>query len=183
MENLKAKKLGVLFDTIKKNQDLTISSVIPTQKNLLKTFLWINMTVIIIVLSIYSKHIQSWTFIVSLIFAIIGIVLSLYTLTLGRTKKFGNYKPEFLEDKYSYEEYLTHLVNETYRSFDHNFTKVIEKRAKILSKITWLTIFTVIFTTSISIYEGGKYMADDKTKETSTIQPTTDTRDTNDQKK
>jgi hypothetical protein len=138
--------LKLYNESVRKDLDITLSSTIPTQKNLMKTVLWLNSSVIGLCLAAISKNIGIIYISMPFAFSFIGIMTILYSLKDGRTKTLGTPPIKSIEkinsNKY---EKINGLItmNESFKkALDINI-ELIEKRAKKIAFATNMTILSI----------------------------------------
>lgn len=128
--------LKLSYDAIRKDYDNILTSIMPNQVNLIKTYLWLN-TFIIGIAVIFIKE-QAITpkilcsFISIFALCIISMIVLVVALYYNKQKKFIFFKPEDIanikDDKWSYTQGLINLINETKNAFDSN-TEIVKFRA------------------------------------------------------
>lgn len=157
--------LKLYNESIRKDLDITLISIIPTQKNLMKTILWLNSSIIGLCLAALSNKIGIIYISMPFVFSFIGIITILYSLKDGRVKMLGTPSIESIEniknDKYEKTNALI-TMNESFEKALINNTKLIEKRAKKIAFATNMSILsvTIIFIiavlyVNINLMKGG----------------------------
>ncbi len=173
--------LKLYFETIKQDFNIILTSTIPTQKNLIKTLLWLNITFIATTLTILNLKSNSFfiTLLTSLpfIFSTISISILLLALIKGRTKTFAHPKLEVITSLVNepYEEIqgLLDLINSYKKAFDNN-SQIVKNRANKMHTATIFTFFSgfslfVVIIIIANLQLGGK-MSEEK-KQTPPTQP------------
>lgn len=149
MENLNEAyeyNLKLYNESVRKDLDITLSSTIPTQKNLMKTVLWLNSSVIGLCLAAISKNIGIIYISMPFAFSFVGIMTILYSLKDGRTKTLGSPPIKSIEkinsNKY---EKINGLItmNESFEKALNKNIELIEKRAKKIAFATNMTILSI----------------------------------------
>lgn len=171
--------LKLYNDSIRKDLDITLTSIIPTQKNLMKTILWLNSSIIGLSIATLTKDIFIGYLVVPFILSFFAILIILFALKDGRIKAFGTPDISDIETiKEGIDEKIMGLIqmNNSYKlAFDNN-EKLIKKRAK---KIAWATnktigaiisipILLIIFYINSNLLKGGSKMAENDNPNTST---------------
>ena len=140
--------LKLYNESIRKDLDITLTSTIPIQKNLMKTILWLNSSIIGLSIAILSKNIHIGYIVIPFVFSFFSMLTILFALKDGRIKAFGTPDIKYIEEISPGEnEKSMRLIqmNKSYKiAFDNN-TALIKKRAK---KIAWAinkTIASIIF--------------------------------------
>jgi len=168
--------LKLYNESIRKDLDIVLSSTIPTQKNLMKTLLWINSVVIGLLTSLIAYDLKSKIIILSLsipyFFSFMAIIILLLSLKDGRVKAFGtpnisnfeNIKP----NKWAKSQGLTNINKSLKQAFDIN-SRIVAKRGKKIAQAINFTIASVIFIFLISttysnliLKKGGNTMSENK---------------------
>lgn len=145
--------LKLYNESIRKDLDITLSSI-PAQKNLMKTILWLNSSIIGLCLTALSKDIGLIYISMPFIFSFLGIITILYSLKDGRTKTLGSPSIEFIQnikpDEY---EKINGLItmNESFEKALNNNIELIEKRAQKIAFSTNMTIISMISIFIISV--------------------------------
>jgi hypothetical protein len=138
--------LKLYNESVRKDLDITLSSTIPTQKNLMKTVLWLNSSVIGLCLAAISKNIGIIYISMPFAFSFVGIMTILYSLKDGRTKTLGSPPIKSIEkinsNKY---EKINGLItmNESFEKALNKNIELIEKRAKKIAFATNMTILSI----------------------------------------
>lgn len=145
--------LKLYNESIRKDLDITLSSI-PTQKNLMKTILWLNSSIIGLCLTALSKNIGLIYISMPFIFSFLGIITILYSLKDGRTKTLGSPSIEFIQnikpDEYEKVNGLI-TMNESFEKALNNNIELIEKRAQKIAFSTNMTIISMISIFIISV--------------------------------
>ena len=90
--------LKIVYDSMRKDLDIILTSTIPTQKSLMKTLLWLNLTIIGFVMNQYNKVIYEILLSPSFAFSLFAIISILYSLKKGRIKFLGSPKIKIIEN-------------------------------------------------------------------------------------
>ncbi|WNL11758.1 hypothetical protein [Aliarcobacter cryaerophilus] len=145
--------LKLYNESIRKDLDITLSSI-PAQKNLMKTILWLNSSIIGLCLTALSKDIGLIYISMPFIFSFLGIITILYSLKDGRTKTLGSPSIEFIQnikpDEYEKVNGLI-TMNESFEKALNNNIELIEKRAQKIAFSTNMTIISMISIFIISV--------------------------------
>ncbi len=181
MENYEH-NLKLYNESIRKDLDITLTSIIPTQKNLMKTILWLNSSIIGLLIASLSKGIFIGYIAIPFIFSFLAILTILFALKDGRIKAFGTPNISDIQDIAQDEnEKVMGLIqmNNSYKiAFDNN-EKLIKKRAKKIALATNKTIVSfisipillIVFYCNSNLMKGGKPMAENDSQKP-TARPT-----------
>ncbi len=181
MENYEH-NLKLYNESIRKDLDITLTSIIPTQKNLMKTILWLNSSIIGLLIASLSKGIFIGYIAIPFIFSFLAILTILFALKDGRIKAFGTPNISDIQDIAQDEnEKVMGLIqmNNSYKiAFDNN-EKLIKKRAKKIALATNKTIVSfisipillIVFYCNSNLMKGGKPMAENDSQKP-TVRPT-----------
>jgi hypothetical protein len=150
--------LKLYNESIRKDLDVILSSTIPTQKNLMKTLLWINSIIIGLLTTIITSNIKNKIILISLsmpyLFSFSAIIILLLSLKDGRVKAFATPTIESIEnikwDKWIKSNALSKMNKATKEAFDTN-SKIITLRGKKIAQATNFTITSIISIFIISI--------------------------------
>ena len=145
--------LKLYNESIRKDLDITLSSI-PAQKNLMKTILWLNSSIIGLCLTALSKDIGLIYISMPFIFSFLGIITILYSLKDGRTKTLGSPSIESIQNITPNEyEKINGLItmNESFEKALNNNIELIEKRAQKIAFSTNMTIISMISIFIISV--------------------------------
>ncbi len=139
--------LKLYNESVRKDLDITLTSTIPTQKNLMKTILWLNSSVIGLCLAAVSKNFAIFYISMPFVFSYLAIITILYSLKDGRVKTLGTPPIKSIEDiiPNEYEKingFIT--LNESYKKALDNNVELIQKRAKKIAFATNMTILSII---------------------------------------
>lgn len=138
--------LKLYNESIRKDLDLTLSSTIPTQKNLMKTVLWLNSSVIGLCLAALSKNIGVIYISMPFAFSFFGIMTILYSLKDGRIKTLGTPSIKSIENiKPDQYEKINGLItmNESFEKALNKNIELIQIRAKKIAFATNMTILSI----------------------------------------
>ncbi|TWO21965.1 hypothetical protein YZ82_02980 [Campylobacter hyointestinalis] len=120
--------LKLSYDSIRKDYDIILTSIIPTQKNLIKTYLWLN-TFILGICFFFVKEklittLDLITLSVTLLLCVVSIGFLLFALYHNKEKQFIYFEPKNIanikNDKWSYAQGLVNLMEDTKKAFDFN---------------------------------------------------------------
>ena len=164
--------LKLYNESIRKDLDITLTSTIPTQKNLMKTILWLNSSIIGLSIATLSKDIFIGYIIIPFILSFIAILIILLSLKGGRDKTFGS--PDLFtienikDDKDEKVNGLIEMNNSFKLAFDSN-SKLINKRGSKISKsitatissIITIPILIIVFTVNLNLMKGEKMAEND----------------------
>jgi hypothetical protein len=167
------KNLKDYLEVLKDDLKIILTSTIPTQKNLMKTLLWVNVTIMGFLIAIFSKDSQILLFLsIPFIFSSISIFLILKSLTDGRVKYFAT--PPFdditkhLDQDFERQKGLISLISSLKTAFEKN-TLIVKKRANKINYATKFTIFSaisiffiIIFITNQAILHKEDVMGEEK---------------------
>lgn len=140
--------LKLYNESIRKDLDIILTSMIPTQKNLMKTLLWLNSSIIGLILATMSKDINIIYVLIPFIFSFLAILIILLSLKDGRVKYLGSPSIKDIENisitKAKNKKVLGLIaMNESiYHATERNFDSVKKRGAKIGKAIT-LTIISM----------------------------------------
>lgn len=134
------KNLKLNYEAVRKDLDILLSHTIPMQKNLIKTYLWVNFLLLgYIMHQISQVHISTILFgllILIWVLSLISIYCSLRALTFGQEKFFGHIDISIMgkikEDQYEHINGLNKMLEATKSAFDQN-ARIISKRAQYIS--------------------------------------------------
>jgi len=151
------KNLKLNYDAIRKDLDILLTNTIPTQKNLMKTYLWLNTTIIGFVITIYSTNGIIFGFLlIPFVFSFIAILGILSSLSIGQVKTFGHIDIDEMEkieiDEYEHTKGIFKMLHSTKTAFTMNID-VVSTRAKSLKKSLFFTklSFVSIFLLAVLI--------------------------------
>lgn len=143
------KNLKDYLEVLKDDFKILLTSTIPTQKNLMKTLLWINMTIIGFIIALIAKEKSTILLMLSMpfVFSSIAILLILKSLTDGRIKSFAS--PEFkditkhLNQDFERQRGIITLISSLKKAFESN-AQIVKKRADKIHIAINLTITSSI---------------------------------------
>ena len=150
--------LKLYNESIRKDLDIILSFIIPTQKNLMKTLLWINSVVLGLLTSLIASNLESKIILMSISIpyfcSFMAIIILLLSLKDGRVKAFGtpninnfeNIQPSI----WAKSQGLTNINNSIKQAFEIN-SNIVAKRGKKIAQAINFTITSVIFIFLISI--------------------------------
>lgn len=84
------KNLKLHYEAMRKDLDIMLTSMIPTQKNLMKTIMWINAIILGLILNNFLEFKYAFCMIPSFVFSSIAFILIIYSLKKGRSKTLGH---------------------------------------------------------------------------------------------
>lgn len=171
--------LKLYNESIRKDLDITLTSIIPTQKNLMKTILWLNSSIIGLSIATLSKDISIGYIIVPFSLSFLAILIILFALKDGRIKAFGTPNIKDIEKiKEDDDEKVMGLIqmNNSYRLAFNNNEKLIKKRANkiacaintTIGAIISIPILLSIFYIQSNLLKGGSKMAENDNPSSST---------------
>lgn len=172
--------LKLSYDSIRKDYDIILTSVIPTQKNLIKTYLWLDTFILgICFFFVKEKLITSFVLFelfITLLPCVISMGILLFALYHNKEKQFIYFEPKTIanikNDKWSYAQGLINCIKGTKEAFDFN-SKIVSFRASLIRRgaaFLFLSFLFFAFTTAHISYnyfdtnyrKEVKTMADDK---------------------
>lgn len=177
MENYEH-NLKLYNESIRKDLDITLTSIIPTQKNLMKTILWLNSSIIGLSIATLSKDIFIGYIAIPFALSFFAILTILFALKDGRIKGFGTPEISDIENiERGKNEKVMGLIqmNNSYKiAFDNN-EKLIKKRAtkialatnKTIAAIISIPILLITFYINTNLLKGGSDMAENDNQTTS----------------
>lgn len=143
--------LKLYNDSIRKDLDILLTSTIPTQKNVMKTILWLNTSVFALCIAALSKKIGIIYIAIPFFFSSFAIFIILLALKDGRIKSFGTPHIKDIENinqnKYEKTSGLI-TMNNSFTEARNTNMQLVEKRA---SKIALSINCTIISMSSIFI--------------------------------
>ncbi|EAJ0335859.1 hypothetical protein ACS0H5_001160 [Campylobacter lari] len=179
------KNLKLQLESKRKDLDIQLTSIIPGQLVLVRTYLWFSTLIIASILTIFSNKIQSLypndfcslqAFMILLMIATLVscaycVILCFNTVLNVSSKSFPGDTYEkianFETNKSEHVNGLNEMISETFAAYKEN-DKIIHKAAKSLRKAFYCNfaslIFFIIFIIILAIHttKGGEKMADDK---------------------
>ena len=138
--NLEVKKyeanLKLIYDSIRKDYDNILTSIMPTQENLIKTYLWLNTFILGVCFLFIKEELINGYVLTLLVFSLLLCVISMsfliYALYYNKPKSIIFLEPkeikEYKNNEFAYTRGLINLINATKKAFDHNF-KIVEFKA------------------------------------------------------
>lgn len=174
------KNLKLSYDAIRKDYEITLTHIIPTQKNLIKTYLWLDSFILGICFLLLKE--KSTTVIVliclflTLVFCVVSMGYLLYALYHNKPKQFIFFEPKQIakikNDKWSHAQCLINAICATKEAFDFN-SKIVEFRATHIRKGGKLLFLSFLFFALTTLFISYNYyntsyrkevivMADDK---------------------
>lgn len=146
------KNLKLHYEAMRKDLDITLSTMIPTQKNLMKTIMWVDAIILGLIVNNFQKLEYAFLMIPSFIFSGIAFGLILYSLKKGRSKTLGHIDTKEIEsiDQNRFEAIigLQKLIVATEKAINNN-AEIIKNRGK---KIADAINFTLLSVSLIFIY-------------------------------
>lgn len=179
------KNLKLQLESKRKDLDIQLTSIIPNQLVLVRTYLWFSTLIIASILTIFSNKIQSLylndfyslqAFMILLMIIALGsstyCVILCFNAVLNFSYRFfpgDAYEKitKFKTDKLEHVNGLNEMISETFVAYKEN-DKIIYKAAKSLRKAFYCNFFSlilfIIFIIILAIHttKGGEKMADDK---------------------
>ncbi|EAH8851413.1 hypothetical protein A0U24_05740 [Campylobacter lari] len=179
------KNLKLQLESKRKDLDIQLTSIIPNQLVLVRTYLWFSTLIIASILTIFSNKIQSLylndfyslqAFMILLMIATLVsstyCVILCFNAVLNFSYRFfpgDAYEKitKFKTDKLEHVNGLNEMISETFVAYKEN-DKIIYKAAKSLRKAFCCNFFSlilfIIFIIILAIHttKGGEKMADDK---------------------
>jgi len=144
------KNLKDYFEVLKDDFKILLTSTIPTQKNLMKTLLWINMTILGFLIALIAKESSTTIFLmlsIPFVFSFFAILLILKSLTDGRIKSFASPKFEditkHLNQDFERQKGIITLISSLKKAFEAN-AQIVKKRADKIHTAINLTITSSI---------------------------------------
>lgn len=146
--------LKLYNESIRKDLDLTLGSMIPTQKNLMKTILWLNSSIIGLCLTAMSKQTALIYISIPFLFSFFAIIIILFSLKDGRIKILGTPSIKSIENikQNEYEKingFIT--LNESYEKARNNNIELIKKRAEKIALSINMTICSIVSIFIVSV--------------------------------
>lgn len=151
------KNLKIHYEAMRKDLDITLSTMIPTQKNLMKTIMWVDAIVLGLIVNNFQKIKCAFFMIPSFIFSAIAFGLILYSLKEGRSKTLGHIDTKELEgikqDRFEAIIGLQKLIVATEKAINQN-SEIIKNRGKKIADAINFTLLSVslIFVYSIFLF-------------------------------
>ncbi|MGP1484875.1 MAG: hypothetical protein ACTTJC_02050 [Campylobacter sp.] len=143
--------LKVSYEAIRKDYDIAITSLIPTQKNLIRTYLWLDLLLLGFCFTIARDSTNvclSVLISITSILCVISIVIFISALYYHQKKSIVNIDIQEIADiqdnEYSHAQGLINLIHKTQTSYDKNIS-IIEYRAKYIRWATRILIVAVLF--------------------------------------
>lgn len=160
-----ASNLKIFIESKRKDLDIVLTTTIPTQKNLMKTLLWLNSTIIGLCIAGLTKSIGIIFYSIPFFSSTFAIFIILYSLKKGQVKHFGGMSLDYINSLYSNPDQklqgLYDLANSIENAFEKNLV-IVEQRARNLSistNCTIISIFTmfigIVFYVNIYLMKGG----------------------------
>jgi hypothetical protein len=146
------KNLTIHYDSVRKDLDIVLTSTIPTQKNLMKTILWVNASILAMELTQFSQLPYHEWLSVSMCFSFFAIYIIIYSLKKGQIKYFGEANIEDVEslkdDQFEHIRGLSLMMFTAKDALEKNLN-IVQTRAK---KLSYATTFTLLSLGVIAIY-------------------------------
>lgn len=159
--NLEVKKyeanLKLIYDSIRKDYDNILTSIMPTQENLIKTYLWLNTFILGVCFLFIKEELINGYVLTLLVFSLLLCVISMsfliYALYYNKPKSIIFLEPkkikEYKNNEFAYTRGLINLINATKKAFDHNF-KIVEFKAVCIRR-GGLSLFLAFLCFAIAI--------------------------------
>lgn len=146
--------LKLYNESMRKDLDITLTSIIPTQKNLMKTILWINFSIVGLSITAMSHKIGVIYIAMPFMFSFCAIITILFSLKDGRIKTLGTPSIKSIEKLINtkYEKidgFIT--MNESFEKALNQSVELISKRAEKIAFSTNVTILSICSVFLISI--------------------------------
>lgn len=146
------KNLKLHYEAMRKDLDITLSTMIPTQKNLMKTIMWVNAIILGLILNNFQKLQYVYFMIPSFAFSAFAFGLILYALKKGRSKSLGHIDTKEIEsitqNRFEAIIGLQKLIVATEKALNQNSEIITNRGKKIADAIT----FTLLSVSIIFIY-------------------------------
>lgn len=146
------KNLKLHYEAMRKDLDITLSTMIPTQKNLMKTIMWVNAIILGLILNNFQKLQYAYFMIPSFAFSAFAFGLILYSLKKGRSKSLGHIDTKEIEsiaqNRFETIIGLQKLIVATEKALNQNSEIITNRGKKIADSIT----FTLLSVSIIFIY-------------------------------
>jgi len=140
------KNLKLHYEAMRKDLDILLTSMIPTQKNLMKTIMWINAIVLGLILNNFLKFKYAFFMIPSFAFSAMAFGLILYSLKKGRSKTLGHINTLEMENinqnRFEAIVGLQKLIVAIEKAIKSN-SVIIEKRGKKISDSVNFTLASI----------------------------------------
>lgn len=147
--------LKLNYEAVRKDLDIVLTSMIPMQKNLVKTYLWLNTTILGVIAAIYHTYgLLYGTLLLPFSASAYAVFISIFALVHGQDKYFGhidiNAMSKLPSDEMEKVRGLVKMTSAVKEAFEFNKTIVI-KRSKYLRNALHMTIasFALLFIFSI----------------------------------
>ena len=141
------KNLTLHYESVRKDLDIVLTSTIPTQKNLMKTILWINASIIGAVVVQEAPLLYFKWLLIPFFFSFFAILLIVYSLKKGQTKSFGeadiNKIEQLASDKFEHIHGLSIMMYTAKDALEQNLI-IVAKRAKNLSGAITFTLVSLL---------------------------------------
>ncbi|RXJ90397.1 hypothetical protein CRV01_04355, partial [Arcobacter sp. CECT 8983] len=157
--------LKLYFESKRKDLDILLTSTIPTQKNLMKTILWLNSSILAFTITLLGKQVGIIFLSIPFIFSFISIFHILFSLTDGRAKSFGTIPLENIKKIPQNKNERIQALYDMNTCIDiafKNNSLIIKKRANKIGLATKYTIvsvtsifFAIVFYVNIYLMKGG----------------------------
>jgi hypothetical protein len=140
--------LKLYFESKRKDLDIILTSTIPTQKNLMKTILWLNSSILAFTITLLSKQVGIIFLSIPFLFSFAAIFHILLSLKDGREKTFGTLALSEIEKIQQDENEKIQALYDMNTSLDKAFKAnalLVEKRAQKIGTATGYTTLSVFF--------------------------------------
>ena len=138
-------KLKVYYESVRKDLDIILTSTIPAQKNLIKTILWVNASILGLIAALMKDAVHV-VYAIPFSFSFLAFLVTLFALKDGRTKAFGTPPVEDIdrigEDDYEKANTYIQMISAARTAFEHN-ENVVVTRAKKIAAATTFTVWSV----------------------------------------
>lgn len=140
------KNLKLHYEAMRKDLDIMLTSMIPTQKNLMKTIMWINAIILGLILNNFLEFKYAFFMIPSFTFSAIAFILIIYSLKKGRSKTLGHIDTreieEITENRFETIVGLNKLIVATESAIKNN-SEIIESRGKKIADSINFTLMSI----------------------------------------
>lgn len=138
--------LKLYYESKRKDLDILLTSTIPTQKNLMKTILWLNSSILALSITALSKNVGVIFISIPFVFSFLAILKILISLKDGREKTFGCFSLSHINELYSNENAKIQALYDMNNSLDiafKNNSKLVKKRAERIASATTYSIISI----------------------------------------
>ncbi len=141
--------ISIFLDAKRKENDILLTSSIPTQLTNMKTLLWINFVLIGLMLQTISKFPMSQAIIGFFILSILAILTILIAMLTNKSKSYGlnddiNTMSYYPDDEWTISQATYDMICTVQKSIEHN-RLMLRARSKKLSIAKFFTLCSIIF--------------------------------------